>query len=212
VTLNAPKGLAIRGDSLFVADIDSERIFGRESGQPLGAWGVPGATFLNDLATAPDGTLYVTDTGFKAGASGFEPTGADALYRFEALKPVKVAGGSDLGAPNGVASDGQRLFVVTFGSGKVFRVAGNGSLDEIPQAGLGQMDGIVILDDGSLAISSWAKGAVFRYWTEGDRQGQLVQLGAPLESPADIGYDAARKRILVPSFNANRLESRSLEP
>ena len=116
------------------------------------------------------------------------------------------------GVVYGVASDGQRLLVTTVGSGKVLRVSKSGSFDEIPRAAMGQLDGIVILEDGSLAISSWAKGAVFRYWTEGDRQGELLQLGAPIESPADIGYDAARKRILVPSFNGNRLESRSIEP
>src|SRR5690606_2020384 len=46
VTLNAPKGMAVHGDTLFVSDIDSVRAFHRTSGQPLGARGIAGATFL----------------------------------------------------------------------------------------------------------------------------------------------------------------------
>ena len=55
VRLNAPKGLAIVGDTLYVADIDTVRAFHRVTGQPLGARAVPGSTFLNDLAAGPDG-------------------------------------------------------------------------------------------------------------------------------------------------------------
>ena len=44
--LHAPKGMAIQGDTLFVADIDTVRMFHRETGAVLGARGVPGATFL----------------------------------------------------------------------------------------------------------------------------------------------------------------------
>src|SRR5688572_26415285 len=35
--LNAPKGMALRGDTLFVADIDMLRMFHRRSGEYLGA-------------------------------------------------------------------------------------------------------------------------------------------------------------------------------
>src|SRR5438045_850737 len=37
VTLNAPKGLAIKGDTLFVADIDAVRMFNRRTGASLGS-------------------------------------------------------------------------------------------------------------------------------------------------------------------------------
>src|SRR5438105_1560066 len=42
VTLNAPKGMGIRGDTLFVADIDEVRMFSRTSGAPLGSMRIPG--------------------------------------------------------------------------------------------------------------------------------------------------------------------------
>src|SRR5215831_227134 len=36
VTLNAPKGMGIVGDTLFVADIDVVRMFNRTTGAPMG--------------------------------------------------------------------------------------------------------------------------------------------------------------------------------
>ena len=63
VTLNAPKGLAIAGGTLFVADINTIRMFDRETGEPIGAVLVEGSTFVNDVAAGPDGTIYFTDSG-----------------------------------------------------------------------------------------------------------------------------------------------------
>src|SRR5918996_3100113 len=68
-TLNAPKGMAIAGDTLWVADIDVVRGFNRRSGKLVSNVRVPGAKFLNDVAAGPDG-IYVTDTGFGAGPDG----------------------------------------------------------------------------------------------------------------------------------------------
>ncbi len=60
VTLHAPKGMGISGDTLFVADIDEVRLFDRTSGMPIGSRPVRGATFLNDVTVGPDGTVYAT--------------------------------------------------------------------------------------------------------------------------------------------------------
>src|SRR3990172_189647 len=77
VTLNAPKGMAIAGDTLYVADITAVRMFDRTTGQAKGAVNVPGATFLNDAAAGPDGSVYVTDTGLNP---DFSPNGTHAVY------------------------------------------------------------------------------------------------------------------------------------
>lgn len=62
--LNAPKGMAVQGDTLWVADIDVVRGFNRETGAPLRTITFPmPVTLLNDIAVAPDGTMYVTATG-----------------------------------------------------------------------------------------------------------------------------------------------------
>src|SRR3954452_22423127 len=69
VTLNAPKGLAINGDTLWVADIDVARAFNKRTGAVIA--NVPAkARFLNGAAVSPDGAIYMTDTGVIFGANG----------------------------------------------------------------------------------------------------------------------------------------------
>src|SRR5438876_9853235 len=64
VTLTGPKGTAVVGDTLWVADIDAVRGFNKRTGAPVATVDLAklGAKFLNDLAVGPDGALYVTDT------------------------------------------------------------------------------------------------------------------------------------------------------
>jgi hypothetical protein len=81
VSLDAPKGSALVGGKLWVSDIDQLRRFDVASGALEKSIPIPGTTFLNDVVSAPDGTLYVTDSGLKVGADGFEPTGTDAIYK-----------------------------------------------------------------------------------------------------------------------------------
>ena len=70
VTLNAPKGLAITGDTLWVTDIDAVRAFDKKTGRAIASYPVRGAVFLNDITAGPDGALYITDTGIRIEASG----------------------------------------------------------------------------------------------------------------------------------------------
>jgi hypothetical protein len=204
VTLHAPKGMALHGDTLFVSDIDSVRAFHRMTGSPLGARGVPGATFLNDLAVGPDGTLYVSDTGLDA---SFEGTGTDAVYRFDAAGAVPIARGAALAGPNGLAVDGDHVLVVSFGSNLVQRIpAGGGEPTVVSELPGGQLDGVIRLDDGTLLVSSWEAGAVFRIATDGT----VTAVVDGVEAPADIGWDAGRGRLLIPLFMADRIEIRPI--
>ena len=79
VKLDAPKGMGVANGVLYVADISVVRMFDAKTGAPKGDVAIPGATFLNDIATGPDGKVYVSDTGVKVTAKGFEPTGTDAV-------------------------------------------------------------------------------------------------------------------------------------
>lgn len=209
VTLHAPKGLAIRGDTLFVSDIDSVRAFSRTSGQYHGARGVPGSTFLNDLAVGPDGTLYVSDSGLNP---DFSSSGTDAIYRFEGDEAVVVAEGADLAGPNGLVAYGRSVAVVSFGGADLARVdldAGEAGVAEV-LATLpgGQLDGVVRLDDGSFLVSSWETQSVYRVPASGEGEAEVVADGIP--SPADIGFDVQRQRVLIPVFEADRIEIRPL--
>ncbi|MEX2282644.1 MAG: SMP-30/gluconolactonase/LRE family protein [Gemmatimonadota bacterium] len=202
VTLNAPKGLAIVGDTLFVADIDSVRAFNRNDGSSLAARGIPGVKFLNDLATGMDGKLYVSDTGVNG---DFSPAGTDAVYRFDAGRAVAVSKTTGLHGPNGLAIAPEGVLIVPFGAAVVHRVkADGGAVENVVTLPTGGLDGLVRLLDGSLLVSSWEGKAVYKV----DPQGQVTTVLENMESPADIGYDTKRGRLLIPVFNQNRVEVR----
>src|SRR5205807_742479 len=74
---DAPKGFAIVGDTLYVADITVVRRFDAKTGKQKDDIKIPGATFLNDLAADGAGGAWVSDTGMDA---SFKPTGTDAIW------------------------------------------------------------------------------------------------------------------------------------
>lgn len=200
VTLNAPKGMALQGDRLYVADIDCVRMFDRETGAPLGEACPPTASFLNDIAPAPDGSsVFFTDSGLDP---SFAPTGTDAVYRLgEDGRITVVARDAGLGAPNGVAVGPRGIFVATFQSGEVFRLDAEGNRTDVMPPSGGQYDGIEIMDDGGFLVSSWGHGCIYRV----DAQGAVDCAIAGLDAPADIGLDRMRNRVLIPMFNGNEV-------
>jgi len=205
VTLNAPKGTAISGDKLFVSDIDTVRIFDKKTGAPAGEVKVPGATFVNDLATAPDGKVWVSDSGLKAGKDGFEPSGSDAIYVIDPKdKKLKtISKSKDLDRPNGLLALADKTWVVTFGSGQLFSIDANGKMAEPQKMPKPSCDGIVPLEGGELLVSSWDASGVFR----GKAGGEFKQVLEGVKAPADIGWDKKRKRVLVPMFQDNEVRA-----
>ncbi len=208
VTLHAPKGLAIRGDSLFIADIDVLRIFDRRDGSPAGEWPVPHATFLNDVAISRDGRVYATDSGLPSRPGTAEPAAAGAVWRFEADGTVvPLVSGHGLGRPNGIVAHGGRIIIVTSGSGQLIFVDDkSGTISGLPAPPAGSLDGIVVTRDGGYLVSSWDGQAV--YGLTGGVTFEVVVDSLP--APADIGYDAGRHRVLIPLYNDDRLEIRAL--
>lgn len=208
LTLHGPKGMAIRGDTLFVADINCVRIFNRVTGEAADGECIQGATFLNDLAVGPEGSVFVTDTGLKEGEGGaLEPSGTDGVYRyaFQAGRAgATVAKGADLGGPNGVAVSSRGIFVVTYRSGEILRFTVDGDKTVVAHQPGWQLDGIVFTNDGGWLFSNWGDSTVYR--VSGPASGsKLTKAVTGMESPADIGYDPKRNRVLIPLFNKNEV-------
>ncbi|MDR7544670.1 MAG: SMP-30/gluconolactonase/LRE family protein [Armatimonadota bacterium] len=200
-TLNAPKGMAIVGDTLYVSDITAVRMFDRRTGRFEGSVEIPGATFVNDLASAPDGSVYVTDSGLKP---DFSPSGTDAVYRIDRGRKLStVAKRTALRNPNGIAvRPSGRLVVVNFSKpGEVLTLGRNGQLLDTWKLPAGQLDGVVILPDGALLVSSWEASVVYRV----ERGGVARVVVRDVPSPADIGYDSRRGRVLIPIFTKHQV-------
>jgi sugar lactone lactonase YvrE len=201
VKLNAPKGLAIADGVLFVCDIDVVRRFDLKTGAPKGDVPIAGSTFLNDAASGPDGKVYVSDTGIKFGPKGPIPTKTDAVYVIAKGKAKALAKGTDLGGPNGVLFTDKGVVVVTFGSGEVYSLDDKGKKTNVSKPPTGALDGVVPLGD-SLLVSSWEGAAIYK----GKLGGTFELVLADQKSPADIGYDTKRGRVLIPHFTEDTVE------
>ena len=60
--LHGPKGLALKGDRLYVGDIDAVVTIDIDKGKIVERYPVPGATKINDVSVGDDGTIYFTDS------------------------------------------------------------------------------------------------------------------------------------------------------
>ena len=195
VRLDAPKGMAIVGDTLFVSDVTGVRKFDRRTGAPKGEIALPGATLINDLTT--DGRdVYASDTAVVPSAGiTFAPTGTDAIWKISGDRATKIASGTQLNQPNGVDFFKGRLWVVTFRGGELYRLDGEKKTGVI-KTRRPQLDGLVHLADGTPVYSSWTGNAVYR---------GNVPILRGVSAPADIGYDTKRRRLLVPNSPLNQV-------
>jgi DNA-binding beta-propeller fold protein YncE len=192
---HAGRGMALQGDTLWVADVDGVHAFDRRRGTQLGFVDMtdfePG--FLNDLDTSPDGSLYLTDTG------------ASRVYRIRPGAPEVVAEGGRLASPNGILWDPTRsqFWLAPWDGGDQLRLwdPATGDVTRGPSTPpAGRMDGLVFRDDvlyvasqadsAIHAVSSWRSGPWIR--TEG--------------RPADLGLDTRRGRIAIPEVALDQVE------
>ncbi len=208
-TLNAPKGMAIVGDTLWVADIDAVRGFNRRTGAPTRtvSFTAMSATFLNDIAAGSDGTIYITDTGIRFNPDGSMGTpGKQRIFRFKGSDAPAVAIENDsLGNPNGITMQGSRFIVAPFSANAIYGWEPGGATRTTIATGPGQFDGVEALADGRILVSSWADSSIHVV-----QNGAMRKLIGGVEAPADIGYDSKRNAVLIPLFNANTIEIRTL--
>ena len=204
VTLNAPKGLAITGDTLWVADIDAVRAFDKKTGRPIASYPVRGAVFLNDIAAGPDGALYITDTGIQISSTGMTHPGPDRIFKLTRTGEVSTAFQfRPLVGPNGIAWDdvNQRFIIVSFAANDIVAWKPGDSTTTTIATGKGQFDGVERLSDGRVLLSTWADSSI--YVLDGSA---LVRAVPGVAGPADIGVDTKRNRVAIPLFEGNRVE------
>lgn len=195
--LDAPKGMAILGDLLYVADVTAVRRFHRRTGKAEPEIPIDGATLINDLTT--DGrSIYVSDTGVRPGPGiTFVAMGSDAIWKVTGEKVEKIASGPGLDQPNGLHFAKGQLWVASFRGNAIYRLDGDRKAERITFPNE-QLDGLVSLPDGSRLISSWQGTAIYQ-----ERSADTKAVLTGIRTPADISYDVKRNRLLVPRTASN---------
>ena len=210
VVLHAPKGMALQGDTLYVTDIDAVRMFDRRTGAPLGSIDLRArnAVFLNDAVATPDG-IYITDTGIAFDAQGnVTHPGVDRVFRIAGRSVTEAVKGDSLGRPNGIAWDAtnHRFIIVPFGANALMTWTPGQTAPTALVSGPGQFDGVEVLANGNILVSSWADSTV--HVVHGGSH--MMPLVKGVAAPADIGVDTKRNVLAIPLFNDGKVAFYSL--
>jgi sugar lactone lactonase YvrE len=195
VTLHAPRGMFVTGDTLWAADVDAVRGFHRLTGAPVATIDFSGVDvgFLNDIAGGPDGVLYVTDTG------------RNRIYQIIGRRIGMALQDSLLNRPNGITWDAanRRFVIVPFGGSRTVYGwrPGQTVLEPIGTAGATQMDGVEVLAGGAIIIATQSDGSLHAVVGGTDRH-----VARTAGRPADIAVDTRRNRVAVPFVALNQVE------
>lgn len=204
-TLNAPKGLALIGDTLWVADIDHVRAFNRKTGARVADIDLSKqkATFLNDVAVGGDGAIYVTDSGINTDANGtMTHPGNDQIFKITGRRAT-VFRADSLDTPNGITWDkaNGRFILAPLGSKSVQTWKPGDKAAATLVIGPGQYDGVEVLGDGRILVTSWADSTVNVI-----QNGAMSRMITGVDSPADIGVDTKRMVLALPRLSDNKVE------
>lgn len=202
--MDDPKGLALIGADLYVAD--KTRVL---KVAPDGHWTVFAAAdafpetpkFLNDLEADPQGNLYVSDSGNLEGVGG-------AIYRIDHGGKVSLVIDSNKDkrvlAPNGLLADdtGKVLMQVDFVSGILYKIdLATGQMQELA-SGFGGGDGLVHHPKGLMFVSDWKNGKVFSVDVVKDEV-KLIKAG--FKASADIAMSRDGRYVIVPDMKAGEV-------
>ncbi len=193
--LNAPKGLGVSGEFLYVSDISRVVKINIATGKITEQVEIPGSQFLNDIATDSQGNVYVSDMN---GKTIYVIRGGS----FEVLvKSDKVTGVNGLFVVDGNLLAGLQDRIVSI----------NLRTKEIKDYILntGGIDGLVPDGNGNYLISDWL-GNIHQVNTSKEKEKLLDTTPANIYA-ADIDYVPSKKLLLVPTFSDNRVVAYELK-
>jgi hypothetical protein len=155
------------------------------------------AVALNDISISPDGKLYVSDSRMRKVHK--MPLNAPALSE-------TILDSMQLKGPNGVLFHAGMLYVLD--AGKMYRVEKNGKLLQIAEGMEGGTDGIEHVSGDDFIVSTWS-GVVYYVNADGTKQVMIDGREQKINS-ADIGYDAKKRIVYVPTFWRNSVAAYEL--
>jgi hypothetical protein len=194
--LDAPKGTEVVGGKLYVTDIDRLVEIDTATGKIANTYPADGAKFLNDLAVATDGRIFIADTA------------TNTIYLFESGKVTNWLSDPALNGPNGLTIIGSDLVVASLGDL-------SGGFENLKPANVKKVDLVSkeISDFGTAdvfgnldGIEPDGKGGVIVTDNRGGRLLEVMPGAAPTEivkltsGAADFEYVPASGMYVVPQM------------
>ena len=191
--LNAPKGMGLYKNKLYVADLTEVVVIDVVKASIVEHIPIEGAIFLNDVTVDSKGVVYVSDTR------------TNKVHKIENGKVSTYA--DDMKGANGVLAVGSDLYVLV--SGSLVKIDHNKKVTVITEGMESSTDGIEMVQPGEFIVSCWS-GIVYYVKADGSKQVLLDTREKKINS-ADIGYDAKNKIVYVPTFYKNSVYAYQLK-
>ncbi len=186
--LNAPKGMGMYKNNLYVADLTRLVTIDVTTGKITSSIEVEGAQFLNDVTVDAKGNVYISDS---------------STGKIHILKDNKVEvyfSSTELKGTNGLLALNDGLYVVDFQSGVNYKLSADKKLIKFGETASGA-DGVVPVGKDEYIVSSW-HGEVYFVDATG-KSTKMLDTKDQKISAADIWYDDKTKTVYVPTFFAN---------
>ena len=198
--LDAPKGLALHDNNLFVADVNKIWKISIPDKKKI-HFLINDAGFLNDLVANKDGSIFASDM-FK-----------NRIYRLKNDKLSIWKQSKLLESPNGLLIEGNQLIVACWGKIKSgFETDVKGKLIKVnlesrqikkffSSRPIGNLDGIVFNKNGGYLSTDWISGKLITI----NKKGIVTATKKINEGAADLEILMHRNLILVPMMKNNNL-------
>jgi len=201
--LNAPKGTALKGNTLYVADIDEVVEIDIINGVITNKYTATDAEILNDVTIDSKGDIYISDTR------------KSAIYKLSNGSLELWIEDMALEQPNGLYAEKDQLIVASWGivtdpatwgtdvpghvktvslADKKIQPLGNTNL-------IGNMDGIERDEKGNYFVSNWRSGEIFYLRPNGEVK-TLTKLD---RGAADLVFTKEKKLLVVPVAFENKI-------
>ena len=191
--LNAPKGMGLYKNKLYVTDLTEVVIIDIKKGVIIKKIPIPDAVFLNDISIDKNGIVYTSDSQ------------TAKVHKIENETVFLLV--DKLQRPNGLLSIKDDLLILDKGS--LLKITSTGQLSKLVDGMDPSTDGIEMVKENEYIVSCW--GGIIYYLTANGSKIVLSDTRNDKINSADIGYDPKRKIVYVPTFYGNTVSAYQLK-
>lgn len=186
--LDAPKGMGLFKNNLYVADITKVVTIDITTGKIINTVEIEDAKFLNDITVDKKGNVYASDT--QTGKIHVLKDNKASLY-FESKEFKGI---------NGLLAIGDELYIADFATGTNFKLSAAKQLSVFSKTAEGA-DGVVPVGKNEYLVSSW-HGEISFVNAKGESK-KILDTKEEKFNAADIEFDPKTKTLYIPTFFAN---------
>ena len=200
--LDSPKGLALRGKYLYVADIGELVVIDLEAEKITARYLAPQSRVLNGIAVSETGDVFISDWM------------DNKIYKVEEHRLNVWLDSPNLEAPNGLFLDGKYLYVSAWGNGTKadFTTESSGKLKRISLKSKHienldsgdrwlNLDGLHQYGESNWLATDFIAGELLDF----DKNGSVAQTFKLEPSAADFYYNAAQNLVVIPYLLSNKV-------